>query len=340
MNLSERPMLHRSGRGLLCVAFLFASASYGIGQDVLSLSSKLPKANQTANTPLEDIRKAFRTSYNEAIDSHSKKIISNYPVITQDLLNMTLIRSNGNKIRYSMDKLMYFLMANTSHPPLTIYSILSRNGFGTLLPETVQSLEVYLDKLSRAALEVRDMPLDQKVKRRILNVLNLSRKYIETISSNKKTSIGQFRAYVAPLRKSINSNLYVGAHEQLVQFKRQVDKWRQEFPEENWKELRVVIIGFHQPREEYALKLFFQWLLREPKYEKSVVYAEFQTSISGAERENAERFALLQLTKVDFDLEASSLIFGAPHILQRDVMGPSSVKILRHWGKSRWPGRR
>ena len=172
------------------------------------------------------------------------------------------------------------------------------------------------------------------MKTRILFVLTSASMYMQSVIQSGKTSIDDFERFAVPLRRAIDENLYVGAKEQLVQFKEQVSKWRMEFPQEKWNQLRVVILSFHQEREKYALSLFFKWLLHEPNYEKRVVYAEFQSSISGAEREKAEKLALVLLTKVDFDLEASARVFGDPRTLQVDVMGPAAVKIISGWGKS------
>jgi len=298
-----------------------------------------PSATQTnqATDALEDLRKAFRSSYNAAVAFHEQNVVHDYPVITQDLLNMTLIRSTGETERFSMDRKIYFLMANTSHPPMTIYSIISKDNFGKLAKQTLAELEDYSTRLANAKNEVNNLSIDPKVKARVLFVLTASLRYVKSILRSGKTSLDDFEHYAAPLRRSIQENLYLGAKEQLEQFKEQMNKWRFRFPEEKWNGLRVVVLSFHQEREKYALYLFFKWLLREPNYERRVVYAEFQSSISGAEREKSEKLALILLTKVDFELEASSRIFGSPQTLQVDVMGPAAIKILSSWGKSTWP---
>ena len=134
----------------------------------------------------------------------------------------------------------------------------------------------------------------------------------------------------------VEGNLYDGAKEQLDQFKAQMEKWKTEYPNENWEDLRVVVMGFHQARDLYALKLFFQWLLKEPDFEKKVVFAEYQFSIFGDQKEKAEELALLLLTKVDFEKEPSLFLLGNETQLQKDVMGPAAQKILKAWGQSDW----
>jgi hypothetical protein len=290
------------------------------------------------------IRDDFREIYAEVVDDHAKNVISKYPIILQDLLNMTLVLPGREPERYMMNKKRYFLMAGTSHPLLTIYSILASKGFASLPPASISRLTGYAEHLKNAKVEVTNAPPDEvsaDLKARVIRVLDSSIDFIQKISQKGSASRQDFQDYVTPLRPLINQNFEVGAAEQLTQFRAQMMKWRSAYPDENWNELRVVILGFHQPRNEYAMKLFFQWLLNEPGYEKHVIYAEFQDSISDTKEEKklaaAQALAKVLLTKVDLEQEASTLIFGDPKRLQIDVMGPASADLLKQWGTSTWP---
>ncbi|MCG8469835.1 MAG: hypothetical protein MJB57_16785, partial [Gemmatimonadetes bacterium] len=172
---------------------------------------------------------------------------------------------------------------------------------------------------------------------RIVEAIDATRDYVAGVIAAKSTSEADFEAFMLPLRPLIRENFAVGAREQLDQFRAQMDAWKTEFPTEDWAALRVVVLGFHQPRDEYALKLFFQWLLEEPAYEKRVVFAEFQHSIFGPDRAEAVRLALELLTKVDLDAGAAEIMFGDEAMLGRDVMGPAAGSIIRAWGQPTWP---
>ena len=110
---------------------LSTSAPRPRAPDSFSIATPLP-------APIGEVRKAFRADYDEAIATHLKKLRSNYPIVTQDLLNMTLLRAGGAPERFSMQNGAYFLMAHTSHPLLTVYSILSIDGFGSLSDARIQ----------------------------------------------------------------------------------------------------------------------------------------------------------------------------------------------------------
>ena len=284
------------------------------------------------------LKTSFRQYYGTVVSSHAEKMHANYPVITQDLLNMTLIPSNGEKVRYSMNKKAYSTFAHTSHTPLSIYLVLSASDFnvdeGTIVKLNDYSL--LLKNAIEGIKKVEHIREDQK--QRILSLLTESGLYIHKIISNKRTSKEEYQEFADAVMQLIEANLHDGAMEQLTQFREQLENWKVEFPDENWEELRVAVLGFHQPRDLYTAKLFFQWLLKEPAIEKRVVYAEFQFPIFGRNRERAEELALELLTKVEVDKEASLLMLGEETLLQKDVMGPAAEKILVEWGESTWFG--
>jgi hypothetical protein len=311
---------------------LATNASRPNPPESLSIATPLP-------APIGEVRKAFRAHYDEAIKTHFEKMGSSYPIVTQDLLNMTLRRPGAPPERFSMKNGAYMLMAHTSHPLLTVYSILSIDGFGSLSDARIKELTDYSALLTQAVTEIRGMNLPPSTLTRLTTVLGATQRFIAEMSARRSVSRNEFAAFAEPLRPLIRENFRIGANEQLVQFKEQMKAWKEQFPDEKWGELRVVVLGAHQARDLYALSDFFQWLVREPGYENRVVFAEFQGPISGPAREaaEAEADALKLLAKVDFEHEAAELIFGDRTYLQRDVMGPAAEEILKQWGTSDWP---
>ena len=283
------------------------------------------------------LKTSFRKHYKITANSHAKTMHAKYPVITQDLLNMTLIRSNGERVRFKMGHKAYSTLAHTSHTPLAVYSILYPSNFKLDIDSTFKKLKDYSLLLQNAKTGITNVTyLNGEQKERIYQLLTKTDDYIQKITANKKTSIEEYHNFAKSVRPIIEQNLYDGAMEQLTQFLKQLNDWKMEFPEENWDELRVAVLGFHQPRELYTQKLFFQWLLDEPAIEERVVYAEFQFSIFGKNKEKAEARALELLTKVDLEKEASLFLLGEETILQQDVMGPATKKILGEWGETKW----
>jgi hypothetical protein len=125
--------------------------------------------------------------YDAAVTRHAVILQGKYPVITQDLLNMTLTRANGTKSRYVMDKKRYFLVAHASHPPLTIYAAISTDGFGnSLTAETKTRLETYRQHLSDAESEIGVMDIQPDLKQGTIQILRASQDFIkQTVSRGK-----------------------------------------------------------------------------------------------------------------------------------------------------------
>lgn len=293
-------------------------------------------AQDTGQDTINALRDSFRRSYADASTLHQAAIMAAGPVITQDHLSMTLFLPHGGEHRFTMDTTAYTLAAQTSHVPVTVYAIIARTGFGVLDETQIQDLVAYRGLLDEATVYFQDLGLSDETLTRSLTVFEETRAFISRIVNAGEASKEAYRSYLSPLRPLIQQNLMIGASEQLRQFREQMQVWRAAFPDENWEDLRVVILGLHQPRTDYALGLFFRWLLNQPGYEDRVVYAEFQESFFGSRREAAQLLGLDLMTRVDLDREISALMFDDPTVLQRDVMGPAAHEILESWGPSPW----
>ena len=322
--------------------FVLTNPMYGSWEAKRSLSEKYAALNTwtkpaNALTAMGHLRRAFRRHYDTAVAAHEDQLRSKFPLITQDLLNMTLWLPDGRSSEFSMKTDTYMLMASISHPPLAVYSSLSAAGFGPLPETTRTELATYSRTLDAATADIQSQTLDEATKRRLVTILNQTKAFVDTGVTRGSVTREEFVDYVKPLRALLRENLQVGAMEQLVQFKARMESWRAEFPAERWDQLRVVVLGGHQARDQYALKQFFQWLLREPGYEQRVVYAESQVLPSGENKAPAVKRGFELLTKVDFELEAAEAVFGEAALLQHDVMGPAAEQIIDGWGKSTWP---
>ena len=191
--------------------------------------------------------------------------------------------------------------------------------------------------MQRSLGNLEQYPIDDDVRLRLETILRDSSDFIDVITAAGTVSPEQFEQFVVPLRPLFDANFQLAAEEQLRQFRTQMEQFRHQYPDEQWGELRVVVMGFHQPRELWTLKQFFQWLVNEPGYERRVVYAEFQHPFFGEARPQAERLALELLTKVDFDLAAAAVFLGDETLLGRDILGPYAREILNSWGRSSFP---
>jgi len=259
------------------------------------------------------------------------------PVVVNDFLNLTLYRCAHDPEPFKMDTARYFLMARTAHVPLAIYSVLARQGFGQLTPETIGALLEYAALLPAARTEIDGKVPDEPTRSRLRRLLTDSESYLQRVLQARTADKDHFQAYADAMRPLVQANLRIGAEEQLRQFHQQMNTWRAEHPQERWDDVRVVIMGFHQARDQYVTAQYFRWLLREAAGQDHVVYAEYQFSPFGGRSAEAKGLALELLAKVDVDHRAAATILGDRSALERDVMGPAATEILRGWGRSDWP---
>ena len=299
------------------------------------VTAPAPKTNQTVNWENE-LKHSFRAYNKTAFGNHLTDFKQNYPIIIQDFLNMTLFRSNGEKVRFRMKKKVYNTLAHTSHPPLSTFWILNASDF-QVNDSTSQKLRNYNALLQNCADSIDFVShLNETQKTRCKNIFNQTRDYIRKVLLDGKANEDEFRTFALKVKPLIDESIHESALEQLSQFKAQTAAWKNEFPDENWSELRVAVQGIHMPRPKYIMTQFFQWLLKESEFEKRVVYVEYQFPIFGKNRKKAQELALNLVAKVDFDRKAAYYLLGEETILQEDITGPAAENIIKGWGTSDW----
>lgn len=276
----------------------------------------------------------FRRAYDEAVEHHRENVVFDAPIIIQDLLNMTLIRANGERARFEMDKSIYFTMARSSHPVIGVISIISMAEGERFSPGQLTTLAEYGRSIEIALAHVDNLPVDSQSRARINTILLSTADYIAEVTDSGIASEEGFKEFFEPLRPLLANNLRVGAQEQLNQFNAQMELWKTENPNDNWDDLRVVILGLHQPRVLYTLTQFFQWLLSEEELKPRIVYAEFQHSFFGEDLEIAQELAIELATKVDLDRMVSDAVFGDETYLESDVMGRGAREIITTWSEA------
>lgn len=291
----------------------------------------------TAEAP--DLKQLFRRAYDDAIAVHRRQEILDGPLILQDRLGMDLLLPDGRRERYDMDQSVYRALADNTHPPYGIYSIIALNGYGPLDNNQRQRLAEYRAGIVASLQQLRDDPSDlpADANARLQRILVDSAAYIDRISAAGVADATGFLEFVEPLRPLFLENFHLAANEQLRQFRDQMTVFQARYPQQNWSDLRVVVMGFHQPRRLWTLHQFFQWLIREPGYEHRAVYAEFQFPPFGQRRAAAEALAIELATKVDFDLDAGAVFLGDRTALGQDILGPFARDILKSWGPSAFP---
>lgn len=134
------------------------------------------------------------------------------------------------------------------------------------------------------------------------------------------------------VRAATETGFHVAVRSTLDQFRAQVGRWRQQYPELDWSNAVAVVIGTHQPRALSWQRQFFDWMLRDdPVREDRVVFAEtlgFPPRIDGP---GGPTDVLMLLAAVMLDKTLAEALLGDPLLLQSDALGPAAREIIRGW---------
>ncbi len=298
---------------------------------VFNLTSPL-YAQETS--PIDTLNEAFRQHHQQAVTTHLTKLRNEVPMLVQDLLSMSLYLPHQDKpLRFRMDKRTYMNMATISHPPLTLFDLVHHHGFNKPLSSSLQqALLQYKNTLTNARLAYQKSNELNADELKIMSEIFLqSESFITAALKENQVSLSRYKQYLATVTPLVNQNLTFAACDLLTQFKDQVYLWRKQYPQYHWQNLRIAILGFHQPRHGYALKQLFRKLLKEPHYEKHVIYMEFQASLYPSKETNIFAKALLSLAKYDYDQHAARVLYNDAKGLESDVLAHSTKKILKDW---------
>lgn len=291
----------------------------------------------TQKTWQSELKSSFRAHYKRMVEKEQAKMQQHYPIIIQDFLNMTLIRSNEERVRFKMKKKAYQTLAHTTHPPTSVYLLLNAVDYQIDQDSTIQQLIQYQTIVEKALSGMKTVQhLEKSQIENTSKLLQLTNDYLQKIITDRATTEVAFQSFALSVRPLAEKNLYDAAETHLNQFKEQMQVWKTTYPDEDWSELRVAVLGFHQPRIGYVPSQFFKWLLKEPQFENRVAYVEFQFSIFGPNRPQAEAKAIELLTKIKLDKAVAATILGDEILLQQDVMAPTSKKIISTWEGSNW----
>ncbi len=314
---------------------------------VSSVSSSTPHKSKQRDSSnwQKTLRTSARIFYSVAERKHLKEMRVQYPIIINQFSDFYLyMNDRDTAIKASINDTVFSALAHTAHPPLAVYNILKADKF-KVQENTIRILKGYKRTLLSTNNKIQKDPvLNEVQKARIDSIFDKTINYINDVVTNQQTTKQQFTDFAEEVRPLTIRNLDEGAEIQLEEQKKILYSWKQKYDKQEWKDLKVAIIGVHQPRKLNSSTLFFQWLLGEasfntgyiePEYEKNVVFVEFPPRPITTDTSDIG-LSLSLLNKVEFEKEMSKILLGKTELLQQDALGPSAIKVLSTWGKSDW----
>jgi hypothetical protein len=282
---------------------------------------------------LSDLNKAFRNVYSQAASQSLADLRGRAPVLVNRFGEIALYRPGVEKPDFfSMNMKLYLVARTVAHTAVALNARLASFSSRPLDPDALQWLETYQGLLTTAVDELinrNDIP--EGIKTIQLEMLRAVLGYVQRIYQRGQVDPAILEEMNSRLRPAIKSNLEAAAVSQLEQFKNQISEWKAGFPGLAWDQAVVVIIGTHQPRENFLQRQFFDWLLHDqPRKEERVVFAETLVPTPSLETDPATD-AMMLLAKVMLDKSLSTSLFGDPLALQSDVLGGAAEQVIRGW---------
>ena len=219
--------------------------------------------------PLAELNAANRAAYRFV---QIEVLAKSGPIIVQSGDELILIHK-GKRDEKTVIPKVYHDRKAIAHVSLGLWVLLApgdrdlddmRREHLTTIRERIGKAKLYFEKLELAP-EVRD---------RQLRILNESDAFIGATLEAGKVSREKLLAFIAKVKPDTMVNAKEAGVAQLDSMHAQVSEWRKSLSPEEWKSLRIVIIGAQMPRVQNLATQYFARLLGEKGECRRIIYAE------------------------------------------------------------------
>jgi hypothetical protein len=210
-----------------------------------------------------------------------------------------------------------------AHVPLGLFTALDALGDGTVSAERLDALANLRRAVAaaRPALDGRGFTAATLDRQR--RILDASLELVDATISRKQARRADARAFARRMAPLVLANVAEAARAQIDGLHAVVSAWRRELTADEWRALRVVVIGVHMARDEELATQYFLRLLGEPTEGRRVVYAEGLW-------DEARALDLLATHMIDGSVGAA--FFGEDLRMHRDVLGDAAKGYLDELG--------
>ena len=237
--------------------------------------------------------------------------------------DLLLYRRNHALERFpGLQPLLYNKMKTLGHIPLAVFCLLHDHTDGQLSEELLAKISEY-----RAALEssVGELDTSEEAQRGILSkpsqIYAKATAFLDAVIAKGSVSGEELAAFTQAVREDIELLLAAAARTQLDACDVLVAQIRQQLlSEEQWDELRVLIMGPYMARQGHLFLQYFSQLLDTPMQgDRRLVYFDGDDLPSAFDR----------LGTTMLDATAAHAIFGDRDRLHRDVLADATTRYLR-----------
>jgi hypothetical protein len=277
-----------------------------------------PPQVQTAPAadPLTTLNDAFRAAYHRTKDANLDR---GGPVILMEGDNIVL-RRGGKRVEVPYTPAVYHILKDVAHIPLALDVILAPLACEEILNDAVLAeLREYRGLLNSAEPTLAAQGLDPEQLDRQKKILAECRGFLDSVVQSRRCPRDERVAFARRMNPLVMKNVGEAARAELDGLHAQVKAWRSEMNAEEWKTLRVVILGSALPRQQNTAVQYFARLLGEPGEGPRIIYAE-------SVRDEAKALDLMATRAVDTNIGID--FFNDPARMHRDLLSDAARDYL------------
>jgi hypothetical protein len=274
-----------------------------------------PQAPSTAD-PLTTLNDAFRAAYQrtkEATLAHCGPVI----LVEGDTL---VLRRGNSRLDADYTPAVYHILKAVAHVPLALDVVLTPHAGDATLDEAVLAeLRRLRGLMAAAETSLHPFVLEPEQVERSRTIFAESRKFLDSVVQERRCPRAHRVAFARRMTPLVMKNVGEAARAELDALHSQVGAWRKDMTPEEWKALKVVILGSALPRKQGLTVQYFARLLGEPGEGPRIIFAE-------SVRDEAKALDLMATHAVDTGIGAD--FFNDPARMHRDLLSDAARDYL------------
>jgi hypothetical protein len=256
-------------------------------------------------------RAAYRSAREDALRRCGPVLILKHDVL--------VLRYGIHRTEASVVPDRYHTLKAVAHVPLALYALLESVADTDLDAARLFNLRHYRDQVQKAKATLGERGLDRGQLERQNRILDESLEFLANVLRRQRVGGKELTGFTSRLRPLLDDNTRDAARLQIKALHQRVRAWRADLTEEEWKRVKVIVLGSQMPRKDNLAVQYFARLLGEPGEGRRILYAEGLGD---------EQRALDLLGTHLIDTRIGSAFFDDPKRMHRDLLGDAAKKIL------------
>jgi hypothetical protein len=261
--------------------------------------------------PLVELNQVFRQAYAKA---RQRGLDRAGPIILVEGDRLVLWQG-GRREEVEFMPADYRHLKAVSHIPLAVYALLAPDADRRFEPAGLDELRRYRERLPAVARSLHARGWSNDLLQRQKQIVADAEAFLDQVLKEGKTSRPELVRYTRRQAAALLANAAEAARLQLEALHRQVSRWRASLSADQWKAVRVVVVGSAMPRQQNLSVQYFARLLGEAGEGRRIIYAESLWD---------EKRALDLLGTHLLDTDVGAAFFDDPRRMHRDLLADAA----------------